>query len=47
MAMLTLLKAWHNLEKEVVLRVDMVTMRGKKRSLIKDSTAGHLADTLI
>lgn len=31
MAMLTLLKAWHNFEKEVVLRVDMVTMRGEKR----------------
>lgn len=46
MAMPTLLKAQHSFEKEVVPRVDIVATR-KKKSLIKDSIAGHLADTLI
>lgn len=47
MAMPTLLKPWHSFEKEVVPRVDTVATRKKKKSLIKDSIAGHLADTLI
>lgn len=46
MAMPTLLKARHSFEKEVVPRADIVATR-KKKSLIKDSIAGHLADTLI
>lgn len=46
MAMPTLLKAQPSFEKEAVPRVDIVATR-KKKSLIKDSIAGHLADTLI
>lgn len=46
MAMPTLSKAWHNFVKAVVPGIDIATTR-KKKILIKDSIAGHLADTLI